>query len=187
MAARPGEITLTKVLDPVLEVMAKEMGVNTEPVSTIVGGEALGSLVEVVCDSILRGWLNKAVQGGVGLASLLAAIFYPNIPGRLRLELLELGTHSGTRIIDPKPSDIRELLASINEAVSAIQKGDVAGLLKSGLRAPEEWEAVSRMVRRAPTPTPTPRPRAGTVVRAPATRTPTPTPTKTKGRYTITG
>ena len=178
--------SITRILDPILEPLAREMGVSTEDVSTILGGEVLGVLVEVISDSFLRGWLNKAVQGGVGLVSLLVSAFAPDVPSRVRLELLETGTHTLSRIVDPKPSDIREFKASLDEAISAIQRGDVVGLLKSGLRAPEEWETVSRIVR-PPTPRPTPTPRAGPVVRAPTPRTPTPTPTRTKGRYTVTG
>ena len=91
--------------------------------------------------------------------------------------------HELLRVVDPKPSDIRELKASIEEFKSAIERGDVVKAILSGVRPMTEWEAVTRMVG---TPTPRPTPRAGPVVRAPTPRTPTPTP-KTKGRYTITG
>ena len=177
-------ISLSEWLDPVIREASEKVGIPTEDASSRIVGEGIGSASEYVLDVFTRGWLNKLIQAVIGLVCT-GVSFAPDvdISTRFRKELLTIGMHELLRVVDPKPSDIRELKASIEEFKSAIERGDVVRAILSGVRPMTEWEAVTRMVG---TPTPTPTPRAGPVVRAPTPRTPTPTP-RTKGRYTITG
>jgi len=181
----PDRISLSEWLDPVIREVSEKVGIPTEDASTRIVGEGIGSASEYVLDVFTRGWLNKLIQCVIGLVCT-GVSFSPDvdISTRFRKELLTIGMHELLRVVDPKPSDIRELKASIEEFKSAVEKGDIAEAILSGVRPMAEWESVSRMVGiPTTTPVPTPRPKTRTVVGVP---TPAPAP-KTKGRYTITG
>jgi len=165
----PDRISLSEWLDPVIREVSEKVGIPTEDASTRIVGEGIGSASEYVLDVFTRGWLNKLIQAVIGLVCT-GVSFSPDvdISTRFRKELLTIGMHELLRVVDPKPSDIRELKASIEEFKSAVEKGDVVEAILSGVRPMEEWEAVSRMVGISTTPPATPPPRT--------TRTPTPVP-----------
>ena len=169
----PDRISLSEWLDPVIREFSEKVGIPTEDASTRIVGEGIGSASEYVLDVFTRGWLNKLIQAVIGLVCT-GVSFSPDvdISTRFRKELLTIGMHELLRVVDPKPSDIRELKASIEEFKSAVEKGDVVEAIMSGLRPMEEWEAVSRMVGISTTPPATPPPRT-TSVPVPRARTTT--------------
>jgi len=143
------EISITGWLDPAFRYFAEQSGIPIDQYSSQVGGEGIGTALEVVADFFTKGWLNKAVQAVAGLIADGYAIWGKDVPMRLRRELLALGTHELLRIVDPKPSDVIEFRRSLDSFVRAAQRGDWNAALSSVLRTPSEIQA---MVGVAPTP-----------------------------------
>ena len=132
------ELSITKWLDPALEYFARQAGIPAADYSAQVGGEGIGVALEFLADLFTKGWFNKVIQGIAGLFASGYAVFGKDVPVRLRKELLALGTHELLRIVDPKPSDIREVQESIFKFADAVKRGDVNAALASILRTPRE-------------------------------------------------
>jgi len=138
VAEKPREVSLTGWLDPALEYFARQAGIPVDQYSSQVGGEGIGTALEVIADIFTKGWLNKIIQFTAGAIASGYAIWGKDVPVRLRRELLAIGTHELLRIVDPKPSDIKELMDTVKAAKEALERGDWQSFLASGLRAPEE-------------------------------------------------
>jgi hypothetical protein len=199
------EVSITGWLDPVFKYFAEQTGIPLEQYSAQVGGEGIGTALEVVADFFTKGWLNKTIQVVAGLIADGYAIWGKDVPIRLRRELLALGTHELLRFVDPKPSDVIEFQRSLSVSIEAAKRGDWNTFLASILRTPSEIQAmvgaVAPIAPAAPTPPPPPAPTGGryevTSQGATESMPPTPvtpltetTPTETapvesKGRYQI--
>ena len=140
MAAR--EVSITGWLDPALDYFAKQSGIPVDQYSSQVGGEGIGTALEMIADFFTKGWLNKGVQFTAGLIANSYAIWGKDVPIRLRRELLALGHHELLRIANPKPSDIIEMRQSIESFIRAAQRGDWNTALASILRTPAEIQAM---------------------------------------------
>jgi len=176
MAAR--EVSITGWLDPALKYFADQTRIPVDQYSSQVGGEGIGTALEMVADLFTKGWLNKGIQFLAGLIADGYAIWGKDVPTRLRRELLALGTHELLRIANPKPSDIIEVRQSIESFISAVQRGDWNAALASVLRTPSEIQAMVGAV----TP-PAPVKPEGPAVKA-GEEAP---PRGARGRYRVTG
>ncbi len=190
------EVSITGWLDPALRYFAEQSGIPVDQYSSQVGGEGIGTALEVVADFFTKGWLNKAVQAAAGLIADGYAIWGKDVPMRLRRELLALGTHELLRIVDPKPSDVIEFRRSLDSFVRAAQRGDWNVALSSVLRTPSEIQAMVGV----PSP-PTPIASSSSTGKKYSVKTevpsppppPVPAPAKevkpsaVKGRYRVTG
>lgn len=205
MAAKPGELSITAWLDPVLEYFAREAGIGVADYSAQVGGEGFAVGLEALADFFTKGWLNKLIQVAAGGVSTGYAVWGKGIPVRLRKELLALGTHELFRFVDPKPADIEEVHRSIYGFADAVARGDWTAALSTILRSPDE---VARMLGMAPSPSPPPATQRTPIrqaARQTAPQTPQPQareagkyqvktgaapsapPAPTRGRYQVTG
>jgi len=194
MAARPGELSLTSWLDPAFKYFADQAKIPVDQYSSQVGGEGIATGLEMLADLFTKGWLNKVVQFLAGLIADGYAIWGKDVPTRLRRELLAVGTHELLRIANPKPSEIIEVRQSLENFISAVQRGDWNAALASILRTPSEIQAMFGAVApSAPAPPQTPPAGEGRKYEVTPERPPEPTPTKpleeqpTKGRYRVTG
>jgi hypothetical protein len=203
------EVSITGWLDPVFKYFADQSGIPLEQYSSQVGGEGIGTALEVVADFFTKGWLNKTIQVVAGLIADGYAIWGKDVPMRLRRELLALGTHELLRFVDPKPSDIIEFQRSLSVGIDAVKRGDWNTFLASILRTPSEIQAmVGAVPALAPPPAPTAPPSAPAgegryEVKSEAPTPPTrkkstpppttpaaetePTPTRTRRRYEVKG
>jgi hypothetical protein len=152
------EVSITSWLDPALKYFADQAGIPTEQYSSQVGGEGIGTALEMTADFFTKGWLNKGVQFLAGLIADSYAIWGKDVPTRLRRELLALGTHELLRIVNPKPSDIIEFRQSLESFITAVQRGDWNAALASVLRTPSEIQAMAGVVAPPAPPTPPPAP-----------------------------
>jgi hypothetical protein len=206
------EVSITGWLDPVFKYFAEQSGIPLEQYSSQVGGEGIGTALEVVADFFTKGWLNKTIQAVAGLIADGYAIWGKDVPTRLRRELLALGTHELLRFVDPKPSDVIEFQRSLSTFIDSVHRGDWNAALASVLRTPSEIQTMVGAVALpvlppAPTPaappppaptegkyevkpeSPTPRKKSPT----PPPTTPTPaaeteqTPTRSRRRYEVKG
>ena len=135
------EISLTRWLDPLIENFAREAGIPTETYSAIVGGEGIAAILELIGDVFTKGWFNRLIHFITGLIAGGYATFAKGVPTRLRLELLEIGTHELSRVIDVGPGTLPELKRSIDSFASAVRRGDWDAAMASILRTPTEIQA----------------------------------------------
>jgi len=147
---------ITELFDPVFRGYASKVGVSESEASAILGGQVVASLLELTADTFTRGWLNKILQAAVGGVMLWQATS-PRLSDRDKKELLVMGSHELTRVIDPTPSDIAELAASISQLVNNIKIGNLTAALSSGLRHPSEFQAAMEALKAVVTPPPLPR------------------------------
>lgn len=138
MAARPGEFTLTGWLDPVFDYFAKQADIPTADYTAVAGAEGIGASIEFITDLFTKGLLNKAINFLVGITSAGYGIWGKPTPTRLRRELITLGQHALTRVVDMKPSDALELRESIDKLVEGLRLGDTSRVAEALLRSPEE-------------------------------------------------
>jgi len=155
MAIKPGEVSLTAWLDPILDYFAKQAGIPTDQYSSQVGGEGIANALEVIADLFTVGWLNKTIQAVAGLIASCYAIWGKEVPTRLRRELIALGTHELLRFVDPKPSDIKEFQQSLTQFLEGVKEGNIDKAMRAVLRSPEEFRELSRLVGYTPAYSPT--------------------------------
>jgi len=191
-AATParGPLSLTGWLDPALKYFADQAGISVEDYSSRVGGEGIGTAIEVLADLFSKGWLNKVIQVVAGLMASGYGTFGKDVPSRLRKELITLGTHELLRFVDPKPSELIEFRRSIDDFIDALRRGDMEGMKAAVFRSPSEWQAMLAAmgvpVGRIPSPAVLP-PRTSTVVKPPTATGVPPTPAPApRGKYQIT-
>ncbi len=138
MAARPGEFTLTGWLDPLFDYFAKQADIPLADYTAVAGAEGIGASIEFITDLFTKGLLNKAINFLVGITSAGYGIWGKPTPQRLRRELITLGQHALTRVVDMKPSDALELRQSIDTLVEGLRLGDTSRVAEALLRSPEE-------------------------------------------------
>lgn len=148
---------LTEALEPIYEPLARRSGIPVDEYATWSGGELLATLMELVFDATTRGWLNKLLQGTVGAVALFEALTRGVSP-RLRRELIAIGNHALGRVLDPKPSELRELADTVRDLASALRARDWRSALYSGVRNPFELRdaalALAAAIRAAASPPP---------------------------------
>ena len=146
------EVSLTKWMDPLLKWSADQTGIPVEQFSPMVGGEGIGVGLEVISDIFTKGWLNKLIQGAAGGLGLVYILFFGRkVPMRLKRELLAICMHESLRVVDPKPSDIAEFKASVEESVRAWVRKDWNAFLAAVLRTPTEIQSMLGVAQLTPT------------------------------------
>ena len=130
-------MALSTWLDEFMRPFSEASGIPAGELSTMIFGEALGNVVEMVADWTTKGWLKRVVQGLVGLATFGYGI-YGNTDPRTRREMIEWGTHSASRALIITPETLPELVSSAEQSVDAILNGDLDALLNSVVRSPDE-------------------------------------------------
>jgi len=188
MAARPGEFTLTGWLDPLFDYFAKQADIPTADYTAVAGAEGIGASIEFVTDLFTKGLLNKAINFIVGLASAGYGIWGKPASIRLRRELITLGQHALTRVVDMKPSDALELRESIDKLTEGLKLGDTGMIAEALLRTPEELKQmlaalgapISATTPETPPPPPTPPLARPTLEGAPPTAAAPPPPPPTQ-------
>jgi len=148
-------VSITKPFDGLFSPLAETAGIPVEDYTTRVVPEWIATGLEAVTDIFAKGWLNKLIQFIAGAIAAGYATWGKNVDPRLRRELLTIGQHELTRILDPKPQDIIELRESIENFVKAVQRGDWNAALASILRTPSEIKAMFGIKEATPAP-PTP-------------------------------
>jgi hypothetical protein len=168
MATPPArEFSITGWLDPALKYFAEQAKIPVDQYSAQVGGEGIGNALEFIANLFTKGFLNKTIQFVTGLIADGYAIWGKDVPLRLRRELLALGTHELLRIINITPEEAVQFRESLDEFISAIQRGDWNAALASILKSPAELKAMFGLTEKVTPP--------------PASQTPMPTPSaKTK-------
>lgn len=171
------EVSLTGWLDPALKYFAEQSGIPVADYSSQVGGEGIGTSLEILADVFTKGWFNKVIQVTAGLLSTGYAVWGKGVPSRLRKELLALGTHELLRIFDID-QNMAELQSGVTSTVEAIKRGDWNTALSLMFKSPQEVQAKMASLGVAPMATPKVAPK-------PTPQTSTSTTVGSKGRYVV--
>lgn len=131
------EISITGWLDPALKYFADQSGIPVYDYAAQVGGEGIGTSLELMADIFTKGWLNRLIQGGAGALASGYAVWGKDVPTRLRKELLALGTHEGLRVVN-NPLGVQADAESLRAFVEAVMRGDWNSALATMFRTPAE-------------------------------------------------
>ena len=132
-----GDFSLTSWLDPVLGWFADQAGLDKSDYVSQTGGEGIAVAVEFFSDLFLKSFASKLVQAGIGAAIGSYAIWGEQNP-RLKKELIALANHMEFRLLDPNPSDMIEIRATIDELVGAAKLNDPGMIGNALLRSMDE-------------------------------------------------
>jgi len=161
-------VTLTSWLDGLMAEASRRTGIPREQLSAHVGGELIGTVLEVVGGLFSKGWLRVVVDAVAGGIALGYGVYGRDVPERLRREMIQLGSHLAFRALELVK--FSEFWSSLQATADAIKRGDVNAALASILKTPTEVMAAT--VGLAPTPPPAPAPTYA--VTPPPTPPPTP-------------
>jgi hypothetical protein len=132
-------VTLTSWLDGLMAEPSRRTGIPREQLSAHVGGELIGSILEIVSGLFSRGWLHVAVNAAAGAIALGYATYATGVPERLRREMLSLGAHLAFRALELVR--MGGFWRSIRITAEAIKTGDINAILSSVLKTPSEVSA----------------------------------------------
>lgn len=129
-------VTLTSWLDGLMAEPSRRIGIPREQLSAHIGGEFIGSLLEVVSGLFSKGWLHVAVNAAAGAIALGYATYATGVPERLRREMLSLGAHLAFRALELVR--MGEFWRSLGITLEALKTGDINAVLSSVLKTPSE-------------------------------------------------
>lgn len=129
-------------MDPAFAYFAKEAGISTEEYTTVAGAQSIGSSIEIISDLFAQPLLAKLMQGLGGAAVAGYGIWGKPPSARLKKELITLGQHMISRIIDPKPSDIIAVRQNLEALIAGVKAKDMAKITGALLRSPAELSAM---------------------------------------------
>ena len=132
-------VTLTSWLDGLMAEPSRRTGIPREQLSAHIGGEFIGSVLEVVSGLFSKGWLSVVVNAVAGVIALGYATYATGVPERLRREMLSMGSHLAFRSLELVK--FSEFWHSLRATAEAIKTGDVNAVLSSVLKTPSEVAA----------------------------------------------
>jgi hypothetical protein len=136
------------MLDPYVDSWAKEAGMDTSTLSSIIGGNTLGGLITVPFELFLTTLgtkLASALLGGVGL--LLGTYTFKG-QGRLQIDTMQVGARLFTELLDPSPQQMKEIQKNVGDVIDGFVQGRWDKVAYAVFRNPREFQGI------IPAPTP---------------------------------
>ena len=132
------ELGPTSMLDPFVEGWAREAGMDTRQLSSIVGGNAIGGAITIPFDIFFTQLGSKVASFFLGATGLLFGTYTLKGQGRLQLDTMQIGTRILTEVFDPSPDDIKALQKQIGDFMDGIFQGRLDKVLYAFVRNPRE-------------------------------------------------
>lgn len=133
------ELSPTSMLDPLVEGWAKEAGISTPELSGILGGDIIGGLIGVPLDMFLTQLGSKIASGALGAAGLLFGTYTLKGQGRTQLDVIRIFSRLTTEILDPSPSQIKEIQRNIGDLIDGFVQGRWDKAAYAIVRNPREF------------------------------------------------
>lgn len=133
------ELSPTSMLDPLVEGWAKEAGISTPELSGILGGDIIGGLIGVPLDMFLTQLGSKIASGALGVAGLLFGTYTLKGQGRTQLDVIRIFSRLTTEILDPSPSQIKEIQRNIGDLIDGFVQGRWDKVAYAVVRNPREF------------------------------------------------
>lgn len=133
----------TSMLDPYVESWAKEAGMNTDALSSIIGGNVLGGLIGVPLDMFLTSLGSKIAQTFIGGAGLLLGTYTFKGQGRLQMDTMQIGSRLFSELLDPSPQQIKEIQKNIGELIDGFVQGRWDKVAYAIVRNPREFASLT--------------------------------------------
>lgn len=128
----------TSMLDPLVEGWARQAGMETKELASIVGGNLLGGAIGMPLDIFLTQLGSKVASFFIGAAGLMLGTYTLKGQGRLQLDTMQIGSRILTEVLDPSPDDIRMLQRQVGDFVEGLLQGRVDRVLYAFVRRPQE-------------------------------------------------
>lgn len=129
----------TSMLDPYVESWAKEAGMNSDTLSSIIGGNVLGGLIGVPLDMFLTQFGSKLAQAALGGVGLLLGTYTFKGQGRLQLDTMQIGSRLFSELLDPSPQQIKEIQKNVGELIDGFVQGRWDKVAYAIVRNPREF------------------------------------------------
>jgi len=129
----------TSMMDPFVEGWAKEAGMETGTLSSILGGNIIGGLIEIPMDMFLTPLASKIMSFILGGAGLLLGTYTFKGQGRVQLDTMQIGSRIITEILDPSPSQIKEIQQNVGNLIDGVAQGRWDKIAYSFFRNPREF------------------------------------------------
>lgn len=126
------------MLDPYVEGWAKEAGMETSTLASILGGNIIGGVIEIPIDMFLTEFGAKLASGAIGLAGLLLGTYTFHGQGRLQVDVMQIGSRVIMEILDPSPQQIKEIQRNVGDFFDGLIQGRLDKVLYSVIRNPRE-------------------------------------------------
>lgn len=133
------ELSPTMFLDPLVEGWAKEAGIPTPELSGILGGDIIGGLIGVPLDMFLTQLGSKIASGALGVAGLLFGTYTMKGQGRTQLDVMRIFSRLTTEVLDPSPSQIKEIQRNIGDLIDGFVQGRWDKVAYAIVRNPREF------------------------------------------------
>jgi len=128
----------TSMLDPFVEGWAREAGIPTETLGSMVGGNIIGGLVGIPLDMFLTQLGSKIASVFVGAVPLLLGTYAFKGRGRLQLDSMQIGSRIITEILDPSPQQIKEIQKNVGDLIDGLIQGRWDKVAYAFIRNPRE-------------------------------------------------
>lgn len=133
------ELSPTAMLDPLVEGWAKEAGISTPELSRMLGGDIIGGLIGVPLDMFLTQLGSKIASGAIGVAGLLFGTYTMKGQGRTQLDIMHIFSRLTTEVLDPSPSQIKEIQRNIGDLIDGFVQGRWDKVAYAVVRNPREF------------------------------------------------
>lgn len=129
---------VTSMLDPFVEGWAKEAGMDTGQLASMMGSNIIGGVVKIPIDTFFTELGGKVVSGLIGLASLLLGTYSLKGQGRLQLDSMQFGSRMVTEILDPTPQQVKEIQQNVGDFFDGWIQGRLDKVAYAFIRNPRE-------------------------------------------------
>lgn len=133
---------VTSMLDPMVDGWAKEAGMETGQLASMMGSNILGGVVKIPMDMFLTELGGKLVSGLMGLASLLLGTYTLKGQGRIQLDAMQFGSRMVTEILDPTPQQVKDIQRNVGDFVDGWVQGRWDKIAYSIIRNPREMAGI---------------------------------------------
>jgi len=133
---------VTSMLDPMVEGWAKEAGMETGQLASMMGSNILSGVVKIPMDMFLTELGGKLASGLMGLVSLLLGTYTLKGQGRLQLDSMQFGSRMVTEILDPTPQQMRDIQRNVGDFVDGWIQGRWDKVAYSIIRNPREMAGI---------------------------------------------
>ena len=128
----------TSMLDPFVEGWAREAGMDTKQLSSIIGGNVMGGAITIPFDMFFTQLGSKVASFFAGAAGLLLGTYSLKGQGRLQLDTMQIGARIMTEVLDPSPDDIKMLQKQVGDFVDGLLQGRFDKVAYAFIRNPKE-------------------------------------------------
>ena len=133
------DLSVTSILDPLVEGWAREAGIATKELSGILGTDIAGGIIGLPLDMFLTQLGSKIASLFIGAAGLLFGTYSMKGQGRMQLDVMGISSRVMTEVLDPSPQQIKEIQRNISDLIDGAVAGRWDKVAYAIVRNPREF------------------------------------------------